>query len=220
MLGGEALSLQNLNFVKPLVKPAVHFVNDSLLATFPHLFSGLIMILLGVVLIIGAITLIGKVLKVVMVGKAKEVLHWAVGRGPLSGLASGTFMTVLVQSSSTTTSLIVPLAGNGVFNLRQVYPFTLGANIGTCITALLAATAITGPNAIFALQIALVHLSYNVLGVIVIYGIPFLHNIPLVAAQSLANATVRNKLYAFAYILTVFFIAPAALITGSSLLGI
>jgi sodium-dependent phosphate cotransporter len=220
MLGGEALSLQNLNFIKPLVKPALHFVNDSLLGALPHLLGGLIMIVLGVALIIAAITMIGKVLKVLMVGKAKEVLHWAVGRGPLSGLASGTFMTILVQSSSTTTSLIVPLAGNGVFNLRQVYPFTLGANIGTCITALLAATAITGPNALFALQIALIHLSYNVLGVIVIYGIPFLRNLPLVAARTLADATVKNKLYALVYILTVFFIAPATLIAGSSLLGL
>lgn len=124
-----------------------------------------------------------------------------------------------MQSSSTTTSLIVPLAGNGVFSLRQVYPFTLGANIGTCITALLAATAITGPTAGVALQIAFVHLSYNVLGVMVIYSIPFLRNIPLRLASTLAKATSRNKIYAIVYIGIVFFLAPAFLIIGSNILG-
>ena len=79
-----------------------------------------------------------------MVGRANQLLHAAVGRGPVSGVLSGTVVTVLVQSSSTTTSLMVPLAGSGVFGLREVYPFTLGANIGTTITAILAATAVTG----------------------------------------------------------------------------
>jgi sodium-dependent phosphate cotransporter len=153
-----------------------------------------------------------------MVGRAKEILHSAVGRGPISGITAGSLITVLVQSSSTTTSLIVPLAGTGVFSLKQVYPFTLGANIGTCITSLLAATAITGANAIFALEIALVHLAYNVLGVIVIFGIPFLRNIPVIAAQRLSDLAVKNKLYVAAYILGVFFIIPGILIFVSQAL--
>ena len=128
-------------------------------------------------------------------------------------------MTVLVQSSSTTTSLIVPLAGTGVFSLRQVYPFTLGANIGTCITALLAATAVTGANAVFALQIALIHLLYNVAGVIVIYGIPWLRRLPLWAAERLAEATMRRKIYALAYLLVVFFVLPGVAIGASRLMG-
>ena len=41
----------------------------------------------------------------------------------------------MVQSSSITTSLVVPLAGAGVLTLRQIFSFTLGANIGTTITA-------------------------------------------------------------------------------------
>jgi sodium-dependent phosphate cotransporter len=60
------------------------------------------------------------------VGRARELLHKALGRGPLTGIASGTLVTVMVQSSSTTTSLMIPLAGGGVFSTRQLYPFTLG----------------------------------------------------------------------------------------------
>ncbi len=219
-LGGDSVSMKGLNFIKPLVKPVVGTVQGGLEVPFPKMAAGIVMIILGVVLILVVITLIGKLLKALMVGKAKEILHKAVGRGPISGMFSGTIITMLVQSSSTTTSLIVPLAGNGVFSLKQVYPFTLGANIGTCITALLAATAITGANAVFALQVAFVHLIYNILGVIVIYGIPFLRNIPIKASEALAAAAVKKKLYAFAYIVVMFFIVPGVLILGSNQLGL
>lgn len=219
MVGGDAVSMKGFNFIKPLVKPPVKFLQDTVFGSLPDMVSGIVMIVLGITLIFFVITAIGKLLKVLMVGRAKDILHTAVGRGPISGMASGTLITVLVQSSSTTTSLIVPLAGTGVFKLRQVYPFTLGANIGTCITALLAATAITGPNAIFALQIALIHFLYNLIGVIVIYGIPFLREIPIWAAEKLADATVKNKLFAAAYIGSVFFVIPGVLIGTSQLFG-
>jgi sodium-dependent phosphate cotransporter len=177
------------------------------------------MIIIGIVLIVAVITVLSRLLKMLMVGKAKDILRKSVGRGPVSGLFSGALLTVLVQSSSTTTSLVVPLAGNGVFSLRQIYPFTLGANIGTCITALLAATAITGANAVFALQIAFVHLLYNFSGVLVIYGLPFLRSLPVRAAEMLATATVRNKLYALAYIIGVFFLIPGVLIAIGARFG-
>jgi sodium-dependent phosphate cotransporter len=217
--GGNSMSMKSFNFIKPLIQPVLKAIQETASNLLPHPLGGIVMILLGVVTIIAVITVIGRLLKVLMVGRVKKVFHWAVGRGPISGITSGTLLTILVQSSSTTTSLIVPLAGNGVFTLRQVYPFTLGANIGTCITALLAATAITGPTAGLALQIAFVHLTYNVLGVVVIYSIPFLRNIPLRLASTLAKATSRNKIYAIAYIGVVFFLVPAILIIGSNALG-
>ena len=144
-----------------------------------------------------------------MVGRAREIVHLAIGRGPLAGIAAGTAITVLVQSSSTTTSLIVPLAGAGVFRLAQVYPFTLGANIGTTVTALLAATAVSGAEALPALQIALVHFFYNLFGVVVIYGIPWLARIPLLGAENLAAIASERKPLAFAYVVGVFFLIPA-----------
>lgn len=220
LAGGDSMSMKGLNFIKPLVKPPVNFVKHQFDSLMPDTAAGVVMVVLGIATIFVVITLIGKLLRSLLVGKAKEILHHAVGRGPVSGISSGALMTVLVQSSSTTTSLIVPLAGSGTFSLRQIYPFTLGANIGTCITGLLAATAVSGGNAVFALQIALVHLCYNFLAVVLIYSIPFLRNIPLHAAEGLANATVKNKLYAAGYILSVFFIAPLVLIGGSQMLGI
>jgi len=220
MLGGDSLSMKGFNFIKPLVKPPLKAINDGLHGIgLSDMIVGIALIILGIALIFFVITWIGKLLKVLMVGKAKDILHAAVGRGPVSGTASGTVITVLVQSSSTTTSLVVPLAGSGVFSLQQVYPFTLGANIGTCITALLAATAISGANAVFALQIALVHLTYNLMGVVVIYGLPFLRWIPPRAAEGLADLAMKRKLYVALYVGLVFFIIPAILIGVSQTMG-
>ena len=217
LVGGSSMDMGGLNFMKAITKPPVSALK-GLLEGFGSMAAGIIMAVLGIALIFCVITFIGKLLRQLMVGKAKVILHAAIGRGPLSGIFSGTLVTTLVQSSSTTTSLVVPLAGTGVFSLRQIYPFCLGANIGTCITALLAATAITGAAASVALQIATVHLIYNVLGVVVIYGIPFLRQLPITAAEWLAKLAAEKKVYALVYVVGVFFVIPAGLIAVSAAL--
>lgn len=215
--GGEA-SMKGLNFVKAATKPVVKTVQGVTDSIANQPFAGILLAIIGVAVIFISITYVGKLLKQLMVGRAKEIMHTAIGRGPLSGITSGTLVTVLVQSSSTTTSLMVPLAGSGAFTLKQIYPFTLGANIGTCITALLAATAVSG-NVEAALTIALIHLAYNVIGVIVIYGIPFLRDIPPKLATWLANLASEKKIYALAYILGVFFFLPLLAVGVSSAVG-
>ncbi len=210
-VGGGSASMKNLNVVKTATSPLVNLFKAAT-HIFPAPFDGILLIFLGIGLIFLTITFIGKLLKVLMVGRAKDILHTAIGRGPIAGILAGTLITILVQSSSTTTSLMVPLAGAGVFGLAQVYPFTLGANIGTCVTALLAATAVSGAEAVPALEIAMVHLLYNTLGVIVIYGIPFLCRLPIVGAETLATIAADRKYLAFLYIVTVFFLIPGMLL--------
>lgn len=96
-----------------------------------------------------------------------------------------------------------------MFTTRQLYPFTLGANIGTTITALLAATAIGGSGAELALTIALVHVLFNVFAVVLIYGLPFLRELPILAAEWLARVGSENKLLALGYVGGLFFALPA-----------
>ena len=211
MAGGGSMSIKDLNIVKAATKPLVT-VFKNITHVLPAPFDGILLIFLGIGLIFLTIAFVGKLLKSLMVGKAKDILHVAIGRGPMAGILAGTLITILVQSSSTTTSLMIPLAGTGVFGLAQIYPFTLGANIGTCITALLAATAVSGAEAVPALEIAMVHMLYNLLGVIVIYGIPFLCKLPLLGAQTLANVASERKYLAFAYIVSVFFVIPGVLL--------
>ncbi|MBE9097974.1 Na/Pi symporter [Vacuolonema iberomarrocanum] len=215
-VGGGSMSMKNLNVVKTLTAPLVD-MSQAATNIVPAPFNGILLIVLGIGLIFFTITFIGKLLKVLMVGRAKDILHTAIGRGPIAGILAGTLITILVQSSSTTTSLMVPLAGAGVFGLAQVYPFTLGANIGTCVTALLAATAVSGAEAVPALEIAMVHLLYNTLGVVVIYGIPFLCRLPLIGAETLATVASERKYLAFAYIIAVFFLLPGLLLGVTAL---
>ncbi len=203
-----SLSMSGLDFMGPLTKPMVN-ATQEILSGLPGMWGGITMIFLGIGLIFSAISLIGKLMRSLMVGRAKEMLHNAIGRGPIHGIMSGTLVTVLVQSSSTTTSLMVPLVGNNVLKVRDVYPFTLGANIGTCITALLAATAITGENAVLSLQIALVHFTFNILATVVVFGLPFLRELPLKCAEKLGDAAAENKMTVVVYLATVFIIVPS-----------
>ena len=210
-VGGENMSVKGLNFIKPATKPVIDLFTNISNAISENI-AYYLLIVFGIGIIFLAITVIGKLLKKLMVGRAKVIMHNAIGKGPVTGIFSGAVITVLVQSSSTTTSLMVPLAGSGVFRLKQIYPFTLGANIGTTITALLAATAISGETAVFALQIALVHLIYNTSAVLLIYGIKNLRIIPIRGAVWLARTASENKMIALLYIVGVFFILPGLLI--------
>ena len=107
---------------------------------------------------------------------------------------------------------MVPLVGSGILKAKDIYPFTLGANIGTCITALIAALGVVGVNAAFALQIALVHLLYNVFSVVLIYGTPMLRNIPLDLSYKLSVIVAEKKFYGVAYIGVLFFCMPLGII--------
>ncbi len=205
------LNMSGLDFIKPITKPVVDMV-QGFCKVLPGAWGGIALSLIGLACVFISITVLGAVLKKLMVGRAKHMLHRAIGGSPLKSIASGTLVTVAVQSSSTSTSLIVPLAGSGIFKLKEVYPFTLGANIGTCVTALLAAVSITGGAAAQSLQIAFIHLLFNVCAVALIYGFPPLRNIPYRIARVFAQKASRNRSIVFMYVLGVFFILPATLI--------
>lgn len=163
---------------------------------------------LGLVLLFGSLQVLSQQLKHVLTGTAKAMLGYVLGRGALANIAAGAVITSLVQSSSTTTSLLVPLASTNALSLREIYPLTLGANIGTCFTAVLAATAIKGTMALPALEIALVHLLFNGLGVVLIFGLPWLRALPVTLAESLAVRTSEHRVIGLLYIGGVFFGLP------------
>lgn len=82
-------------------------------------------------------------------------------QNPLLGILAGLLFTGLIQSSSATTGLVIVLAGEGLITLESGVALVMGANVGTCITAVL--SAIGRPRA--AVQAAAVHVVFNVLGV-------------------------------------------------------
>jgi sodium-dependent phosphate cotransporter len=217
LLGLASLNLGGFNPIEAVTEPFVRLCQFAT-SKLPPPFNHLILIILGIALIFCAILYLGKLLKLLLVGESQQLLRRAIGRGPLAGILSGTAITVLVQSSSTTTSLVVPLAGIGLLELPEIYPFVLGANVGTCITALLAATAVA-QNQAAALTIAAVHLLFNCIGILVVFGLPFLRNFPLIAARTLAAAASRYKFIALLYLIGVFFLLPGILLWLTSSLN-
>lgn len=210
------VEVSSFNFVSFALAPVVDLIMWSS-SIIQGMWQGFFLIIFGVALILFVVHSIGKILKLLMTGRALEIMNTSVGRGPISGIGAGTLITVLVQSSSTTTSLIVPMAGSGVMSMKQVYPFTLGGNIGTTVTALLAATAITGVTAVLAFQIALIHFLFNVFAIILIFSIPLLRNVPPTIAEKMAEMTQKRSWFVGAYIITVFFFIPLLVLGISEL---
>merc|ERR1712054_562623 len=120
-----------------------------------------------------------KILNSLLGAKVKNVIENVInadisvrGLGWLTGylaMVLGAIMTILVQSSSVFTSTLTPLAGAGLVSLERAYPLTLGSNLGTTTTSILASFAAGGDKVQSALQIALVHLLFNLTGIILIY---------------------------------------------------
>jgi sodium-dependent phosphate cotransporter len=111
---------------------------------------------------------------------------------------------VIVQSSSITTSLIVPLAGAGAVTLRRVFAFMLGANIGTTVTGVIAAAA-TGDGKDIAVTVAASHVLFNVCGILIWYP---LRVVPLGLASWYGRLAATSKRYAVLFLVMVFFVIP------------
>ena len=82
---------------------------------------------------------------------------------PLYGILVGAIFTGMVQSSAATVGIAIAMASEGLLTLPAGIALALGANIGTCVTALLAAMG----KPTEAVRAAVVHISFNVLGVLV-----------------------------------------------------
>ena len=122
-------------------------------------------------------------------------------------------VTIAVQSSSITTSVLIPLVASGVLLVRNAEPITLGANIGTTITALLAAL---GAGAIDGLTIAFTHTLFNIAGIAMIYSIPLVRYVPVDLAEGLSNIATRRRSWAVAYVAGAFILLP---VVGVVVLG-
>ena len=130
--------------------------------------------------------------------------------------SSGMLLTISVQSSSVTTSAITPLVGLGFVTIEQMYPITLGANIGTTSSGLLAAL-VTGK--VNALQVALCHLSFNILGVLIFYP-EAVRNKPIEMAKFFGKIARSFKWFPCVYIVLVFMISPLSILGISVLFEI
>ncbi|XP_014663344.1 PREDICTED: sodium-dependent phosphate transport protein 2A-like [Priapulus caudatus] len=202
--------------VKVGVEPCSFLFHDTGLA---DEVLGVVLLALSLCMLCSCLVLMVKLLHSMLRGQIATAVKTMVNAdfpGPLSHLTGyfaigvGACMTILVQSSSVFTSALTPLVGIGVVGLERMYPLTLGANIGTTVTGLLAAMASSGARLRSALQIALCHLLFNVSGIALFYPIPVTRRLPIGLAKMLGNTTARYRWFAILYLLAMFVLLPVS----------
>jgi solute carrier family 34 (sodium-dependent phosphate cotransporter) len=172
----------------------------------PTVAAAIVTLAVGLALIFVALTLITRNMRELVKGSVERAMNRVVGRGGGSvGILVGILVTVAVQSSSITTSILVPLVAAGILTVRSAYPITLGANVGTTVTALIASLAVTRAE---GLTIALVHTLFNVTALALVFPVRRIREVPILMAERLADVAMRHRSLIGGYLLGTFIIIP------------
>ena len=209
LIGGGAVGGQASSPIKAAVKAPVGWLKDGLGSVIDSdLLLGGLLLIAGIGLILAALAILSRNMRALIAGRIEAAMNTAVARGGgIVGLFTGLFVTMGVQSSSITTSIVVPLVGSGVLKVRNAFPITLGANIGTTMTALIASLAV---DLRVGLVIALHHFLFNLIAVSVLYPIPWFRQTPVYLAERLAAVATRHRALVGVYVAGVFVILPLA----------
>ena len=174
------------------------------------------MLVIAIGVTVASLVYLVKMLRRLTANNAENFFHKYLFRNTASALLFGALLTVAVQSSSITTSLIVPLVGAGVVTLMQAYPYTIGANIGTTATAIIASLATVGGEGGVAVTagvtVAFSHLLFNLFGATVFLP---LRRVPMFLANRLAAFAAESKRCAVLFVLGVFFVLPLVILAVS-----
>lgn len=175
---------------------------------FKNVFSGypLFLAVISLVMLFFSLSSFVKILKPLAKTEFREILHNSIFKSHRRSFVFGILLTAFVQSSSVTTSLIIPFAGLGVLQLEAIYPFVLGANIGTTVTALLVAFTL---GSYAAVSVAMAHCLFNILGSLIIY--PF-RIIPISISRRIGESALTSRAIPLIYIAVAFFLVPFLII--------
>ncbi len=200
-------ALSSLNPINATVTPVAKSIMDFFtgLSLPAGMWQAIPLMIFSLVLLIFALIFITKNMKVLMAGKAEQWVQEILATRGYIGFIIGMVLTIIVQSSSITTSLLVPMYAAGMLTPLHAFPILVGANIGTTTTGLLASTV---SNSSAGITIALVHTLFNVIGMLIFYPIPFMRKIPVGISEFLARMVVKHRYWALIYVGTVFFAIP------------
>jgi len=206
LLGSGSLTFKSP--IKMITKPAVDAIKDLFKQQDVIDYNWLLLII-ALAALFFSLKYLTKLIRSLVMERLEAFFDTHIFKTALRAMFFGVFITIMVQSSSITTSLVIPLAGAGVLHLRQIFPYTLGANIGTTVTALLA-SLVSGTMA--PLAVAFGHLMFNIYGMALIWPIKQIRDIPLKLSQWFSEVAIHNRIIPIIYILVVFFIIPLGLI--------
>merc|ERR1712048_586401 len=177
--------------------------------------SGIIGLILSLLMLSLGMICLTMLLKKIFMGNAKKLIRYSLKLNDYLAVLIGLGITILVQSSSVTTSALTPLCGVGVLPLHKMLPLTLGANIGTTCTALIASLVSLKFGAV---QIALCHLWFNITGILIWFPAPLMRKVPLEAAKTLGLYASFYRFTPIVYILTMFVLVPLIFLAVSAVI--
>ncbi len=191
-----------------IVDPILDPIKDQLktIVVGDFVLGGLIAAIVGFIGLIIAMRIISTNAKKLSEGKAQALLTKYVFKITAVAFLFGLIITLIVQSSSVTTSLCIPFVAGDILTIEQVFPYMLGANIGTTITAVLAALVADDSQA--ALTLALTHSLFNVTGCIIFLPFKFMRKIPIEFSKRVGEKAAEKKRWAALYIIIIFFLLP------------
>ncbi len=191
----------DFSFLGGRFEKIIDFLKDSIN-------NGFVLGLLSIVLLFGSILFFRKIITKLLGFGSQGKFQQFFFKNTLKSFVWGLLTTAAIRSSTVTTSLVVPLVAKKIVKLKSAVPFILGANIGTTITAFIAATF----NSNAAISIAIAHFLFNFIGVLIFLPIPYVRSLPLNLANGLGRLTLRYRLVGFSYLLFTFFFIPFLLI--------
>ncbi|MBF2073802.1 MAG: Na/Pi symporter [Synechococcales cyanobacterium C42_A2020_086] len=177
--------------------------------------TGWLVLIIAIALLYLGLRSLVKALKAILNDDLKEKIKKYLFKTPWQAMLFGLVITVAVQSSSITTSVIIPLIALAVVATMQALPYFLGANIGTSTTALLAGLALAGngdAESIAALNVAWVHMIFDIYAIILLFPIHKIRHIPVWLAERAAEFVAQGRAVAVAYVALVFYLIPFGLI--------
>ena len=187
-IGGFKFTSPFKLFIHPVSAPIAGFIDNHF-----------VLLIVALFFLFFSISRIVKNMKGIVMEKIEQVLNQYLFKNIIISMLFGMFFTAFIQSSSISTSMLVPLVGAGLLTIEQIFPYTLGANIGTTITALLAALSL---GTEVAMTIALCHLVFNIFGICIIFPI---RRLPIWISKAIASYASKSKkhflVFLFFYIL-------------------
>jgi sodium-dependent phosphate cotransporter len=197
----NAGGLKIFNPLKVITNPIIEII-DGIIRYLP--LAHIMLMIFSLVLLFASLFFLVKTIRSLVLDKLEFVINKFLFRNNLLGFFLGILLTFIVQSSSVTTSLIIPLAGAGLISLQKIFPYTLGANIGTTGTAIFAALATQDPVAV---TVAFAHFCFNIYGILIFYPLKF---IPIGLAEFVSEkaTTSKKNLVSFIAIFFMLYFIP------------
>jgi len=213
---GQYGGIKIMSPIKMIIKPVVSSVKQILqdVSGLSEVAAGIAMFILALIILFVSLLFIVKVMKSSVAKRAEIVFDKILRKRGVIGIFMGLLFTAIVQSSSVTTAILVPIVASGITQIEVIFPITMGANLGTTVTAILAALA--GNTA--GITIAFAHLVFNITGTIIVYNIGVIRKGIIQAAKGLAAICARRRALAFVYVFTMFYLLPISFILISRFL--